>query len=1202
MSSVTYGGTNHGIQVGTNNGSVTAEFHQCSTPEDINRFCLRNLRCPDSLVVKHRLTETKDKLHRQSFEWILQDPQYQSWRNGQEICLLWIKGGAGKGKTMMSIGLIDELSRIQHDSTMVTYFFCQNADSELNTLESILKGLILRLVNQQIKLTESLRRRWDTKNDRFHDDEDVTSWRHLWNIFLEMLDRCTASRIYIIVDALDECQDGGMVDFLKLIVRNGLGNPAKLKWLLTSRPLDSAERALLAGNDQVQVSLELNSDYVSEAVKAYIAYKVDELSLYRKYGQALKSEVKTALSAKAEGTFLWVSLVCNRLESVHRDKALTTIRNLPPGLHSFYDRILNQLSEGEPDDVFKCMRLLKAMMLAYQPLKVEEVSSVTGIADEDDAIEMTVNRCASFLRMQENKIEFVHQSARDYLGGENAQPLLDPHKRFGHYEIALGCLSHLAKRLKVNLLDLPRPDSTIEDWKPLNDGKKKVQLSCLDYAATFWVHHLEDIERRSIVQSALIEKGLVGILLHSKLLEWLECLILLGKLPMAIEAFKALVNITKGDHLASALVQDANRFLLQHYQLINCWPLQIYSTAIIFSPESSVVKKNNLDRIPAYLKNVPIMQGTWGSLIRTLEGHSNSVWTLAFSPDGKQIASGSGDDTIKLWDTASGDLQKTLEGHKYWVNTVAFSSDSKQIVSGSDEKTIRLWDAATGNLQMTLEGHLESVNTVAFSPDGKQIASGSSDDTIKLWDTVTGNLQMTLEGHLESVNTVAFSPDGKQIVSGSDDKTIKLWDTAIGDLQKTIEGHSNRVNIVAFSLDGKQIASGSDDNTIKLWDTATDNLQKTLEGHLESVNTMAFSPDGKQIASGSNDNTIKLWDTATGDLQKTIEGHSDWVRTVAFSLDGKQIASGSDDNTIKLWDTAIDDLQEDHSDCVRTVAFSLDGKQIASSSDDNTIKLWDTTTGDLQKILEGHSYWVRTVAFSPDGKQIASGSDDNTIKLWNTITGDFQKILEGHSRRVNTIAFSPDGKQIASGSDDKTIVLWDTVTGDLQKILEGHSRRVNTVAFSPDGKQIASGSDDNTVKLWDIAKYFKSSYSLPGLFARQCKLRHYREFQTSEPVVSLNFSPCNRYLATNIGPIMLECIATDKQDRSRHSLQSLDFREQWIFYGETPFFRLPSGFLPSSLDVQGDQVAIGLRNGQVLSLNIDRHILQSMLDAPVNIE
>jgi hypothetical protein len=219
-----------------------------ATTEDIDRFCLENLRCPDSLAVKNRLKATKDKLHRQSFEWILHDPQYQDWQNGEDICLLWIKGGAGKGKTMMSIGLIDELLRVQHESTVVTYFFCQNADNELNTLQSILKGLILRLMKRQTELKESLRHRWDTKNERFN--EDVTSWRNLWNILLEMLDQSTASKIYMIVDALDECQDSGMAEFLKLIVRNGLDHPAKIKWL-TSRPMDSAEKALLAGNDQV---------------------------------------------------------------------------------------------------------------------------------------------------------------------------------------------------------------------------------------------------------------------------------------------------------------------------------------------------------------------------------------------------------------------------------------------------------------------------------------------------------------------------------------------------------------------------------------------------------------------------------------------------------------------------------------------------------------------------------------------------------------------------------------------------------------------------------------------------------------------------------------------------------------------------------------------------------------------------------------
>lgn len=443
---------------------------------------------------------------------------------------------------MISIGVIEELSRGQHESNTVTYFFCQNADNELNTLQSIIKGLILKLANQRTELKESLRRRWNTKHDRFN--EDVTSWRTLWNILFEMLDRCN-SKVYIIVDALDECQDNGIADFLKLIVRNGLDQPANIKWLLTSRPFDSAERVLLAGHDQLQISLELNSKYVSEAVNAYVSHKVDELSRYHRYGEILRREVKAELIARADGTFLWVSLVCKKLETVRQDEALATIQNLPPGLHPLYDRILNQISEGELDDVKKSMRLLKAMMLVYRPLKVEEVPSVTGLTNEDDAIMTLVNRCASLIKVQENNIEFIHQSAREYLAGVNGQSMVDSHECFGHYEIVLGCLSQLSKWLKVNLLDLPRPDSTKEAWKTIKDQKGIVQLGCLGYAATFWVQHLKNIKRGTIVKSGLVEKGAVGLFIHTKLLEWLESLSLLDELPRATEALNTLVDIAK---------------------------------------------------------------------------------------------------------------------------------------------------------------------------------------------------------------------------------------------------------------------------------------------------------------------------------------------------------------------------------------------------------------------------------------------------------------------------------------------------------------------------------------------------------------------------------------------------------------------------------------------------------------------------------
>ncbi|KFX88056.1 hypothetical protein V490_07867 [Pseudogymnoascus sp. VKM F-3557] len=1111
--------------IGTN---YIVNNHKMATPDDIDQSCLRSLRCPDTLAVKNRLKENKDKLLPKSIDWILQNPKYISWKDGEDVCLLWIKGGAGKGKTMISIGLIERLSYPQDESTVVTYFFCQEANYELKTLEAIIKGLILQLVTQQKDLKESLRRRWDAINERF--DEDVTSWRTLWNIFSEMLSRCKCLRVYVIVDALDECQDDAMADFLKLIVRTGLDQPSKIKWLLTSRPLDSAERELLAGSDQVELSLELNQKQLSKVVKAFIASKVIELDRRQYYGLELRQKVESELAAKAEDTMLWVSLVCRRLESVHRDKALTTIQDLPPDLPDFYRRVFNQLNEGESAIVKGCMRLLKAMMLAYRPLNVAEVSSVTGLSEQLVAIEAWVDRCASFVKRQGTDIEFVHQSARDYLAGSDGQSIFDSYEHYGHGEIALNCLSHLTKRLKINLVDLSRPDSTRESMKT------NAVLISVDYAATFWVQHMECVKQTTLVQNALAEQGEASIFLRTRLLEWLECLSLLDRLPSAIETLSTFTHVIKKNPSLSNLMQDATRFLLRHYLTIATWPLQIYSSAIVFSPQKSVVRINNLDKLPLWLGKLPQVEDSWASLIQTLVGHSEWVEAVAFSLDGKQIATGSINNTIKLWDATTGSLQKTLIGYSGsvagWVETIAFSPDSKQIAIGSSDNTIKIWDVTTESLQQTLIGHLGWVKAIAFSPDSKQIASGSYDNTIKLWDTTTG-LQKTLIGHSGFIGAIAFSHDSKQIISGSNDNTIKLWNATTGSLQKTLIGHSGLVAAIAFSLDSKQIASGSGDNTIKLWDTTTGSLQKTLIGHSGLVGAIAFSLDSKQIISGSRDNTIKLWDTSIGDPHKMFTGHLGWVEAIAFSPDSKQIATGSIDNTIKLWDTITGSLQKTligHSGLVAAIAFSPDSKQIATGSGDNTIKLWDTITGSLQKTLLGHSGLIAAIAFSPDSKQIATGSGDNTIKLWNTSGGNsLQKTLIGHSGLVAAVAFSPDSKQIATGSGDNTIKLWDTSTGSLQKTLIGHSDWVEAVAFSPDGKQIATGSDDNTIKLWDVTKSLKVSKLFGSTLGSHLRHRAWREIKTSKPVSSLKFSANGRHLITNFGQIRIESFLANRQ-------------------------------------------------------------------------
>ena len=296
----------------------------------------------------------------------------------------------------------------------------------------------------------------------------------------------------------------------------------------------------------------------------------------------------------------------------------------------------------------------------------------------------------------------------------------------------------------------------------------------------------------------------------------------------------------------------------------------------------------------------------------------------------------------------------------------------------------------------------------------------------------------------------------------------------------------------------------------------------------------------------------------------------------------------------EAWASLIQTLAG-HSGSVWAVAFSPDGKRIASGSGDETIKLWDATTGDLQKTLAGHSGSVWAVVFSPDGKWIASGSNDKTIKLWDATTGDLQKTLAGHSGWVWAVAFSPDGKWIASGSGDKTIKLWDATTGDLQKTLAGHSGWVRAVAFSPDGKRIASGSEDETIKLWDVPKSLKASRLLGSTIGSRLKFHARKEIKTSGIVDSLKFSKDSRRLVTNLGPIKIESVLADRHSPDYELLEDLWVGNQWIYYGTVPVLRLTSDFEPQCYDGRGNQAAIGLKNGRVLSFEIDRRSLHLAL-------
>jgi WD40 repeat protein len=487
--------------------------------------------------------------------------------------------------------------------------------------------------------------------------------------------------------------------------------------------------------------------------------------------------------------------------------------------------------------------------------------------------------------------------------------------------------------------------------------------------------------------------------------------------------------------------------------------------SVAFSPDGKLLATGDMDG------QIRLWQVRTGKQLFAFKGHSGWVRSIAWSPDGRTLASGSNDSLVRLWDVTDGSEKQVLHGHTNWVWAVAWSPDGLTLASGSFDSSVRLWDVAVGKCLTVLHGHTNGVRSVEWSPNGQLLVSGSLDGSIRLWDVTQSKCLQALHGHTDSVWAVAWSPDGRTLASGSFDCSVRLWDVAAGKCFQVLQGHTSEVRSVAWSPDGRTLASGSHDGSVRLWNVVDRGERQALLGHTSGVCSVAWSPDGRILASGSFDASVRLWDVTVGKCLQVLQGQSSGVCSVAWSSDGRTLANGSLDGSVRLWDIT-EGIEKQalhgHTNWVWAVDWSPDGRILASGSFDCSVRLWNTTEGRCLKVLHGHTTGIRSVSFNPDGRALASGSYDGSVRLWDVVEGEEKQALQGHTNWVCSVAWSPDGRTLASGSYDGSVRLWDVAADGEKQVLLGHPTGVCSVAWSPDSRTLASGSDDGSVQLWDV--------------------------------------------------------------------------------------------------------------------------------------
>ncbi|KAH8995969.1 WD40 repeat-like protein [Lactarius akahatsu] len=860
--------------------------------------------------------------------------------------------------------------------------------------------------------------------------------------------------VAIVIDALDECDDPRSVSsYLVEIV----GLAPWLRVIVTSRPLDDIEPDLRRAEYVTHLNL-----FTVDASEDILKFTQSSFALggllHRLRSQVTEEEIQ-ALAERSHGLFIWIKTVLSYIASLPWDAAklkemrsvLTSRTAASPekDVDELYLRVLRSVAGKSLDyrDAVKSLVGSIYVTSRNRSLPCKGLHAFIPTSDPDvlvtpEDVDDLRSKLAAVITVdpETEALRVCHPSFLDFV---------ETHARSQEFWTKPEALDMMMARSRQRNDEIP-------------DLKLRIPQE-LQYSAVYWLDHLSRSDELLDVKKL---NDAHDFLCHARLFYWLEVLSVVSEVNAAAQTLRKLVVMSKDDHETCETFRDFLRFVLLLRESMSVSVPHIYISSVIWAEPWSTAMKFLPFELQITLNRGP------GTVTRpTSAGQLNVgsvVNSVACSPDGRQIVTGSMDNAVRVWDAQT------------------YSPDGTNIISASYDCTVRIWDSQTGvHIGEPLRGHTLPLTSVAYSPDGTYFISGSMDKTVRIWNSQTGTLVgKPLQGPSGQIMSVAYSPDGTRIICGSDDTRVWMWDSQTGELiGNPFEGHTEAVLSVAYSPNGN-IVSGSKDGSVRIWDSQTGSLTcgplhlALRHAHLGAawVLSVACSPVQKFVISGSMENTVRVWDLQTGKLiGNPLSGHGAMVTSVAYSQDMTCIISGSFDGTVYIWDPQTEMPRglppKGHRDQIKTIAYSRDGRCIVSGSCDKTIQIWDSRTGfPIDQPLRGHTSDVASIAFSPDETHIVSASWDHTLQIWNYLTGAPVGIpLKGHTYTVLSVAYSPDGTQIVSGSQDNTVLIWDPKTcAPIKGPLRGHTGPVSSVAYSSDGALVLSGSHDHTIIIWDL--------------------------------------------------------------------------------------------------------------------------------------